>query len=190
MVYEIATVGKGTLYAMPCPVSGQLETTLNELRSDGVTGVVSLLEPLEAEKLGAGNEAELCQRLGLSYRNYPIKDFATAQNHRKFIGFIDELYRLLLGGENIVVHCYAGIGRTGLTIGSILIRHGMPAKVAIDLMSDVRGRNMPQTQGQYEYLLEFEEKVNAGELCGVSDEAEDASDSRKRGGWLKRLLGG
>lgn len=185
MAYRVATVGKGTIYAMPCPVAGQLENVLSELQAQGVNRVVSLLEPLEADKLGAGKEAELCQQMGLSYQNYPIRDFATAENQGKFVGFVDELYQLLLAGENIVVHCYAGIGRTGLTIGSILIRHGVPAKDAMDQMSDARGRNMPQTQEQYEYLIDFEEKVIAG-LALVSSTKNRPEKEKKGwfGGWF------
>lgn len=185
MAYRVATVGKGTIYAMPCPVKGQLESVLGKLRAQGVSRIVSLLEPVEADKLGAGQEAELCQQVGLSYQNYPIKDFATAENQSKFVGFIDELYQLLLAGENIVVHCYAGIGRTGLTIGSILIRHGVPAKDAMDLMSEARGRNMPQTQEQYEYLLEFEER--SIESVGRSRFEQKSTEEKKS--WFRKWLG-
>ena len=83
------------------------------------------------------------------------------------------------------MHCYAGIGRTGLVIGSILIRHGIPAKEAIEMMSKARGRNMPQTQGQYEYLIDF------GERQGCVPENTDLGQKlSESGNWLTRWIGG
>lgn len=181
MAYKVAKVGKGEIYALPCPKADQLEKILNGLKEQGVNRVVSLLEVPEAAKLGVSDEPEICQQLGMVYQNYPIRDFATAENRRKFTGLINELHGRLLDGENIAVHCYAGIGRTGLVIGSTLIRHGVPAKEAMDWMSEARGRNMPQTQEQYEYLLDFEERADWDSV-----DMTVKKDPAINKGWLRR----
>ena len=187
MVYKITSIGKGTLYAMPCPASGQLNDILTSLRDEeNIDRVISLLEEKEAEKLGVAAEAEACKSLGLTYQNYPIRDFHIASSQSEFSRFIKSLYDLLVAGDKIVVHCYAGIGRTGLVVGSLMILDGVPAKEAIDKMSEARGRNMPQTQDQYEYLINFGERVETERVKVGEGVMRDGSEKR---GWLGRIFG-
>lgn len=183
MLYKISNVGLGSLYAMRCPASNQIVETLSAVKHEGIGHVVSLLEQNEAKKLGVVQEADICLRLGMAYQNYPIKDFSTVVDRNSFIELVEDLHRRLFSGENIIVHCYAGIGRTGLLIGSILIYDDLPAKDAIEIMSAARGRNMPQTQEQYEYLLDLEETRLS------VDKNKDVVENDKKGWFFEWLRG-
>jgi len=54
---------------------------------------------------------------------------------KSFSNLVDRIYALLIKGCNIVVHCHAGIGRTGLTICCFAKRY----------MKETLGQNDPIT---------------------------------------------
>lgn len=141
---------------MPCPKATHLEHNLMQLRDLGVSSIVSLLEVTEAERLGVGDEALLCARLGLHFRQFPIRDHKTPTDTLAFRQLIDDIEKELREGHHVAVHCLAGIGRTGLVAGALLVQDGLAAPVASELLSDIRGCIVPQTHEQSNYLLDYE----------------------------------
>ena len=182
MIYKMAQVGLGTLYAMPCPLAEDLNEQLIRLKARGINRVISLLEIDEARKLGVADEAELCRKHELGYENFPIRDFSTAADPATFRSLVAKISAQLVEGDNIVVHCYAGIGRTGILVGATLIENGFSAREAAEVMSSSRGKNMPQTQEQYEFLVDFE----TSRTQPATDEAKHSSSTRS--GWWKSLF--
>ena len=165
-IFEIRKVGAGLLSVMPCPRATHLEQDLNVLVQRRVDRVVSLLETEEAAHLGLAEEAAACKKLGMAFTSFPVRDMHPPANLRRFRQLSTQLHEELQQGKNIVIHCYAGIGRTGVLSGSILIRSGMSPRDAIELMSTIRGRNMPQTQEQYDFLLAEAEAPAAEPAAG------------------------
>lgn len=177
-IFKVKSIGQGTLYIMPCPKPEDLAGGLNHLKQLGINKIVSLLEIEEAVHLGAEKESEMCEQLGMAFEQFPIRDRTVPQKPPQFRQLVNRLYDELQGGANIAIHCYAGIGRTGLLAGGLLITEGLSVNAAVDIMSDARGRNMPQTQDQYEYLMDF--------ASGEEDlEIEPAKSS---GNWFTRLF--
>ena len=155
-IYPVKFIGQGQLSIMPCPKAMHLESALIQLRERGVNSIVSLLEVAEAERLGVGDEPSLCSRLGIQFRQYPIRDHKTPTDTLAFRALIDDLERELRDGHHVAVHCLAGIGRTGLVAGALLVHDGLSALAATELLSDVRGCIVPQTHEQSNYLLDYE----------------------------------
>lgn len=176
-IYEVKSIGQGTLYIMPCPKADQLGDGLARLSQMGINKVVSLLEREEAVHLGAAMEGQLCEKLGMGFEQFPIRDRRTPKKPLQFRQLVDRLHNELNDGSNIAIHCYAGIGRTGLLAGALLLTDGMTLNNAVELMSDVRGHNMPQTQDQYEYLLDY-----------ASGEEALEPEPAVSGNWLRRLF--
>lgn len=176
-IYPVKLIGQGHLYVMPCPQAPQLERDLNQLRDLGIHKIVSLLEVSEAERLGVVDESVMCERLGISFRQFPIRDHKTPVDPVKFRQLIDELEQELRAGQHIVVHCFAGIGRTGLVAGALLINDGLSMAAATDLLSDIRGSVVPQTHAQSNYLIDYE----AGEEIKVKPPAKEKN-------WFTRWL--
>ncbi len=186
-IFEVKHIGKGSLCIMPAPRPNTLAEDMTHYMQMGIHKVVSLLEKQEATARGLAFEAHLCTELGMEFEQFPIPDQRIPKNTKAFNALVEHLYTELQAGKNISVHCYAGIGRTGVLAGSLLIRDGMEPGAAIDLMSRVRGRNMPQTQEQYEYLTGHDAPMLPA-FAGAMEEHSSRSLSAGRNGWFRRLF--
>ena len=83
----------------------------------------------------------------------PIRDFSvpTAEGLETALDEIDA--GLSLGGL-VYVHCWAGCGRTGVVVGSWLVRHGMSPHDALTRIAETRGIGCPQTLEQRLLVLD------------------------------------
>jgi len=59
------------------------------------------------------------------------------------------------GGED----CFAGIGRSTLVAASLLIRSGLALAEALELISEARGWQVPDTSAQHRWLESFEARL-------------------------------
>ena len=59
------------------------------------------------------------------------------------VAILDEIDAELEAGGVVYVHCWAGCGRTGVVVGSWLVRHGADPGDALQRIADARGRRMP-----------------------------------------------
>ncbi|MFZ1389535.1 MAG: protein-tyrosine phosphatase family protein [Thiolinea sp.] len=153
-IFKLKDIGAGTLYIMPCPRPSVLAEDMTFYMDLGVNTMVCLLEKSEMIARGLALEERLCQELDLRFEHFPIPDRSIPSNVAAFRQLVDRLEAELKQGRQVAIHCYAGIGRTGVLAGSLLIRDGMTPQAAIELMSVTRGHNMPQTQVQYEFLVD------------------------------------
>jgi atypical dual specificity phosphatase len=85
-------------------------------------------------------------RHGLAHRHEPIEDFGTPDDDLllRCTGWVAEQ----LGAERpVVVHCFAGVGRTGTVLAAVLVAEGMGAEQAIAEVRRLRPGSL-ETQGQ------------------------------------------
>lgn len=83
------------------------------LRARGVTFVVDLREE------GDAREAEAAARTaGLGYANVKLKDNAWHVPPRALRAAVSTLQERVAAGDNVVVHCQRGRGRTGLVVSA------------------------------------------------------------------------
>ncbi|MHB1356373.1 MAG: protein-tyrosine phosphatase family protein [Anaerolineae bacterium] len=109
---------------------------------------------------------ELANKSGrsITHQRLAIHDVSVpSKNHMfKILNAIDEA---LGGGHTVYVHCYAGIGRTGTTIGCYLVRHGMLAESALQQLADwlshtaKAGRPIPETPEQADFIRSWCENI-------------------------------
>ena len=153
VIYPISTIGAGQLSVMARP-SGELdlEAELRGLRHQSVEHVVSLLEADEASDLGLADEGPLCSRLGLGFTGFPITDFDIPTRRENAIELVETLYGEIFSGAHVVIHCRAGIGRTGLIACALLVRDGLSPGEAMHKASFARGAPMPITGEQVEWV--------------------------------------
>ena len=150
---RVSAFGPGGLYVMAKPSSDFLADDVSRLRALGLTSVVSMLEPSEARSLGLDQEQLACQAAGLTFRNLPVPDRGVPDDPESFVRQARELVASINGGENLVVHCRAGIGRTGMLAALMLALDGAPVEDAFQTVSDARGVSVPDTDAQKEWVV-------------------------------------
>ena len=93
----------------------------------------------------------------------PIDDLGIP-THEDLVTTLDEIDRLLEDGRTVYVHCWGGVGRTGLVVGAWLIRHGAATgDTVMDVLGRLRtadavgSRAAPEMPGQVAFLRAFRE---------------------------------
>ncbi|MEM6467234.1 MAG: tyrosine protein phosphatase [Pseudomonadota bacterium] len=145
--YRVPVAGPGALWMMPKPRSDHLAEDLAQLRAMGVDQVVSLLEPMEAERLGLSGEPAACEAVGLGYLSFPIADFGVPEEVA-FRDLVEDLRGQLAEGGWVLVHCCGGIGRSGLLVCCLVADKGASAEEVMAQVSAVRGEEVPETDAQ------------------------------------------
>jgi len=127
-----------------------LRNDLASLVSIGVDGLVSMLPPDEASRLGLGHEATIAADLGLEFRSVPVVDFGVPDDD---LADASAWIRALLSTDaHVVVHCHGGIGRSSMLAAAVLVDDGFDADAAWAAIGDARGRPVPDNEAQRVWL--------------------------------------
>jgi len=156
-VAELFWVGADTkirLAVAPRPRAGDwLEDEIISWKNSGVEVVACLLCDDEIAELGLADEAALCTKHGLEFIRYPIVDRGLPDSHESANRFIEGLTIRLSDGRAVLIHCRAGIGRTGMIAACCL-----GARCADDAflrIAKARGVNVPDTEDQRQWVVDF-----------------------------------
>lgn len=68
---------------------------------------------------------------------FPIPDMQIPHKNL-MVDILNTVDRALSGGKKVYVHCWGGIGRTGIVVGCYLARHGMMGKTALEEIARLR----------------------------------------------------
>lgn len=138
---------------MPRPLGNEnLMKDIQNWKIQNVTCVVSLLEKEEINDLGLKQEKEYCESFDIEFVHFPIKDRSIPESVFSFKKLVDNLYNKIEKQNKILIHCRAGIGRSGLVASSVLIKQGLPVQEAIEKVSKARKLKIPDTQKQIDFL--------------------------------------
>lgn len=153
-IYRVAEIDKGFLSVMARPAGEWLDDEVNGLKKQGVDLVVSLLTDAENHELGLEAERDSCERVGIRFESHPILDRGLPDQTRAFCDLAREIHRSIALGTGAVVHCRAGIGRSGLLAGAVLVCDGYSPAEAFDQISEGRRVRVPDTTEQMLWLDE------------------------------------
>lgn len=125
-------------------------------RELGVATVVVLAERQETLARTGMDLVEFYEGQGLTVLHVPIRDHASPEDAAALSAAVDRALETARGGAHLAVHCYAGIGRTGVFL-ALMARRGLGLE-GEDAIRWVR-RWIPgalETPGQQEYIRNWE----------------------------------
>lgn len=143
---------------------------LRHLSQDhGATLLVTLLTRREVERLGDLKGG--ARAAGLRWLHHPIPDMQPPSSPAAAARVVARLEAHLAEGGTAVLHCLAGLGRTGTLAACLLVARGRDAAAAVAAVRAVRPGAI-QTLAQEAFVVEFEAHLRG----------EDGR--RPRWGWL------
>jgi hypothetical protein len=155
-IYWIPGPWVGKLAILGRPRAGDwLNDEVEGWRDAGVEVVVSLLSEEETSELGLADEARLVDAKGLSFINFPIRDYDVPSSEGAVHQLVNNLEELLAQGHNLGIHCRAGVGRSSLVAACLFVDHGEDAEISFQKISTARGLAVPDTLAQREWVREF-----------------------------------
>ena len=99
------------------------------------------------------------------YRRFGIRDH-DVPSRETMIAILDTIDGALNTGRNVYIHCWGGVGRTGIVVGCHLVRHGNTNEQAIAQVNKLyktRPNNpyfprSPESKEQIEFILNWREE--------------------------------
>jgi len=139
------------------------ETTRRHMDAFLETGINTFINLTEANELPSYEEIlkEQAKIYGVdaSHQRIPIRDFRVPSSET-MTAILDAIDKAVNAGRCVYVHCWGGVGRTGMVVGCYLVRHGMPNEQAlarVDQLYKSRPVNFshprsPETEQQVEFV--------------------------------------
>ena len=143
----------GSLYLHSMPGRyDPLSTTVSEIEEKEIDIVISLtsLEEIRNKSPEYANAID-DNSLGFERMEFPIIDFGIPQDSIAFLDLAKNLAGRLKSGEKLLIHCGAGIGRTGTLAASVLISLGKNLNESLDAVRNA-GSN-PETEEQMDLVM-------------------------------------
>ncbi len=155
-VYWIEGLWPGKLAILARPRGGDwLTDEIVGWKDAGLDVVVSLLTPSEEVELGLGDEAKFVGEHGLTFISFPIFDYSVPTSKAETHKLAIDLQELLSRGKRIGIHCRQGIGRSSLVAACVLVTAGESSETAFEQIQNARGRPVPDTAEQKEWVALF-----------------------------------
>lgn len=162
---------RSALYVVAHPMSGRLATMarppggdrlldgLRGLAESGVDLLVSALTDDEMTELSLVGEEAAAVAAGLRFLRYPIPDVSIPPSLPHELALAGHLADEVRAGRFVAIHCRAGIGRSSMLAGAVLVRLGVPAGQAWALIREARGLAVPDSDEQERWLFHLADSL-------------------------------
>lgn len=149
----------GRVALSSCPgrseVSGDVEEDLATILSVGIGTVVSLVSDAEMAMYGVLGLRSALRMAGLRSVHFVIEDKQAPADLQATRALCMSLLRLLGEGENILLHCIGGWGRSGTIAACLLTHQGYDAEAAVDLVRQARSPYCVETTRQFSFVRTY-----------------------------------
>uniref|UniRef100_H2TMA6 Cyclin-dependent kinase inhibitor 3 n=1 Tax=Takifugu rubripes TaxID=31033 RepID=H2TMA6_TAKRU len=143
-------------------VRRSLERDVEELQNQGVQEVFVFCSRAELHRYRVPSLLDVYQQRGFCVHHMPFPD-GDVPELEQCCRILEELQTSLENNRRTVIHCYGGLGRSGLIAACLLLRLSvsLTENKVIEILREHRGGGAIQTVKQYNFLHEFREKYKA-----------------------------
>ena len=137
---------------------------MRALRDAGISAFIDLTEEVEAQWWGWVKPYDDMLD-GATHERFPIPDMAVPRSPEVTTAILDAIDARIAEGRAVYVHCFGGVGRTGVVVGCWLARHGHTGDAALERLADLwrdcpkssRHPRSPQMPEQADYVRNWRE---------------------------------
>ena len=128
MFRKLQTNTLGILFLNSMPGRHELlESCFVEIGKYDISQIICLASDKEIEKKSPDYAATIAEnRVPAQRICFPIPDYGIPEDIEGFYTLVRKVAEQLKSGENLLVHCAGGIGRTGMLAGCVLAALGLP----------------------------------------------------------------
>ncbi|MFT6926086.1 MAG: protein-tyrosine phosphatase [Psychromonas sp.] len=159
--WELPLKDNGALILMPCPGTKQvtLLDSLKQLKSQGVTVIITAISQAEMQAKNVGDLGDLAATLGIQWLHLPIEDDCVPDHtfQQDWQKNSKALHARLARGEKIAMHCMGGSGRTGLLAAHLLLERDWALDEIIARVQALRPGAFKKAD-QIDYVRQLAEK--------------------------------
>lgn len=99
-----------------------------------------------------------------SHQRFPIRDVSIPESTDATVAILDAIDHNIRAGGIVYLHCWGGVGRTGVIVGCWLARQGTEGEAALDRLRELwtqcpksAHRRSPETAEQEMYIANWKE---------------------------------
>ena len=136
---------------------------IGQLMDSGIDTFIDLTESGERPPYNMHLHTQRRKRSRRSeYYRFPIpdKNVTSLDQMKEILDLIDsEIFE----GRSVYIHCFRGLGRTGIVVGCLLSRHGMVGEKALERIPEIRKgvagdfRKSPENEAQRRFVVDWSE---------------------------------
>lgn len=139
----------GTLDLCEVALAGEMR----RLAERDVATLIAFVEDVELGPIAYGDIEEAADAHGIGVRRLPVVDFGVPgpAQERPWAGIRQEAARHLAAGRSIAMHCLAGIGRSSMMAGNLLVHLGEAPHRVVDRLRAAQPEAL-ETAAQVAYV--------------------------------------
>lgn len=135
----------------------KFDSVCDEIAKNKVVHVICLAPIEEIRKKSAVYQAALERGVPWNHVAYPISDYSVPNDRVTFLALAGTIAKWLRAKENVLIHCGAGIGRTGTLAVAVLLVLDQQLPEAVKVVKGAG--SCPETKDQLELLQSISDKM-------------------------------